>query len=59
MTGNLKLENNYLNMGNIYNYKLYKLNRNGNLPLKKLPDSDNLSSIFGEQSHIAKIGIFI
>jgi len=58
MTGNLKLENNYLNMSNIYNYKLYKLNRDGNFPLKSIPNSDDLSSIFGEQSHIAEIGLY-
>ncbi len=58
MTGNLKLENNYLNMSNIYNYQLYKLYRKGNLPISKLETFDDLTPIFGKQSPIAHIGIY-
>jgi len=57
MTGDLRLENNYLNMSNIFNYKLYQLKRHGNLPLKRIIDSENLSSIFGKQSHISEVGL--
>jgi len=57
MTGDLKLENNYLNMSNVFNYKLYKLRRHGNLPLKRIPNPDNLSSVFGQHSHISEIGL--
>jgi predicted outer membrane repeat protein len=57
MTGNLKLENNYLNMSNIYNYQLYKLQRKGNLALAKIETPYDLSYIFGEQSHVAKVGL--
>jgi predicted outer membrane repeat protein len=59
MTGNLKLENNYLNMGNIYNYQMYKLKRKGNLPLSQLEEVEDLSSVFGEQSHIASVGLSV
>jgi predicted outer membrane repeat protein len=57
MTGDLKLENNYLNMSNIFNYKMYKLNRYGNMPLKSIKDDNDLSNIFGKQSYISQIGL--
>ena len=58
MTGDLKLENNYLNMSNIFNYKMYKLNRYGNLPLKAIKNTEDLSDISGKQSYISQIGLY-
>lgn len=57
MTGNTKVENNYLTMSNIYNYKLYNLERVGNLALDTIKDSSDLSAVFGEQSHISSVGL--
>ncbi len=58
MVGDLQLENNYLNLSNIYNYRLYRLVRKGNLPLNRLDNPNDLTSVFGSQSPITKIGIY-
>ncbi len=57
MTGDVQLENNFLNLSNIYNYQFYKLEKAGNLPLTNLTKSADMNKIFENNSALIKVGL--
>ncbi|GEM_PF-3043531 len=59
MTGNLILENNYLNLSNIYNYQFYKLEKAGNLPVSNFTNKADLIKVFGNESPLVNINLNI